>query len=185
MDSEQPKARAFTVGDAMILVVALSLWFGLARGGFVFLWNYIRTVPLSQFRTLVVELAIVRTANTLLLNLLFFLLPAFLILRLKRPRPPLQSLIRQPGFAACGAVIAVVIAFLLLALLIPSGVAGEGVEIGSQVLSIAAVPFAWSTLIATHRWNPEPSWIDRMGRVLGVLWMICVPAHFVFIRSGY
>ena len=74
----------------MILMLAVSLGLGLARPGIVFLWNYVRSVPLNQFRTLVVALAILRTLNTLLLNFLFFLLPAFLILRLKRPRAPLR-----------------------------------------------------------------------------------------------
>jgi hypothetical protein len=185
IDIERPQSRPFTLGDAMILLLALSLGLALARAGIVFLWNYIRSVPLVQFRTLVVALALLRTLNTLLLNFLFFLLPAFLILRLKRPRAPLRSLILQPGFAACAAVLAVFIASLPFVLLAPAGLAGQVIEIGGQILLVVAVPLVWVTLIVTHRWNPEPSWIDRLGRILGVLWMVCVPAHFVFIRSGY
>jgi uncharacterized membrane protein len=185
IDVERPQFRPFTLGDAMILLLALSLGLALARAGIVFLWNYIRSVPLVQFRTLVVALALLRTFNTLLLDFLFFLLPAFLILRLKRPRAPLRSLILQPGFAACAAVLAVFIASLPFVLLAPAGLAGQVIEIGGQILLVVAVPLVWVTLIVTHWWNPEPSWIDRLGRILGVLWMVCVPAHFVFIRSGY
>ena len=30
---------------------------------------------------------------------------------------------------------------------------------------------AWATLAATRRWRTEPTWIDRLGRVLGVCWI--------------
>jgi hypothetical protein len=185
IDTDRPQSRPLTLGDAMILMLAVSLGLALARAGIVFLWNYVYSVPLNQFRTLIVALAILRTLNTLLLNFLFFLLPAFLILRLKRPRAPLRSLILQPGFSACAAVLAVFAASLPFVLIASDGLVGQGIEIGSQILLVAVVPLVWVTLIATRRWNPEPSWIDRFGRVLGVLWMVCVPAHFVFIRSGY
>jgi hypothetical protein len=185
IDIDRPQSRPFTLSDAMILMLAVSLGLALARAGIVFLWNYIRSVPLNQFRTLAVALALVRTLNTLILNFLFFLLPTFLILRLKRPRAPFRLLILEPGFAACAAVLTVFIGCLPLVLLARSGIAGQIIEIGGQVLLVAAIPLVWITLIATHRWKPESSWIDRLGRILGVLWMICVPAHFVFIRSGY
>jgi hypothetical protein len=34
-----------------------------------------------------------------------------------------------------------------------------------------AVIVAWSVLWANRRWRPEPSWIDRTGRLLGVYWV--------------
>jgi hypothetical protein len=34
-----------------------------------------------------------------------------------------------------------------------------------------AVAAAWLTLALNGRWCPERSWIDRSGRVLGVLWI--------------
>jgi uncharacterized membrane protein len=96
-----------------------------------------------------------------------------------------SSLILQPGFAACAAVLAVFITSLPFVLFAPAGLAGQVIEIGGQILLVVAVPLVWVTLIVTHCWNLEPSWIDRLGRILGVLWMVSVPAHFVFIRSGY
>jgi hypothetical protein len=30
---------------------------------------------------------------------------------------------------------------------------------------------AWATLAATRRWRTEASWIDRLGRVLGTIWI--------------
>jgi len=35
----------------------------------------------------------------------------------------------------------------------------------------AAVAGAWLVLILAGRWRPGPSWIDRSGRVMGVLWV--------------
>jgi hypothetical protein len=32
------------------------------------------------------------------------------------------------------------------------------------------LPLAWGAMKLTKRWWPEPSWIDRLGRVLGVCW---------------
>jgi hypothetical protein len=59
------------------------------------------------------------------------------------------------------------------------------IEIAAQVLLVVAAPLAWIFSIATHRWNPEPSWIDRLGRILGALGMVCTPAHFVLIHLPY
>ncbi len=55
----------------------------------------------------------------------------------------------------------------------------------AQVALVVAPPLTWLLLIATRRWHPEPSWIDRLGRVLRVLGMICTPAHLVLIRLPY
>jgi hypothetical protein len=63
--------------------------------------------------------------------------------------------------------------------------AGQIIEIAVQVLIIGAAPLAWVFLIATRRWNPEPSWIDRSGRIFASLWMVVVPAHLFMIRFPY
>ena len=114
-----------------------------------------------------VALALLRTLNTLLLNFLFFLLPAFLILRLKRPRAPLRSLILQPGFAACAAVLAVFIASLPFVLLAPAGLAGQVIEIGGQSLPVLAVPLVWVTLIVTHCGTPSRAGSTAWAAYLG------------------
>jgi len=184
-DIARPKSRPFTLGDAMILIVALALGLAIARPGIIVIADAIRSVPLKQFRTLAGAVSLGRFLNIVLLNFLFFLLPAFLIMRLKRPRAALRSMICQPGFAACAAPVVIVLATLPLALLHPSGLAGQVIEIVGQVLLVGAAPLAWVFLVATRRWNPEPSWIDRLGRILGALWMVCIPAHLVLIRLPY
>jgi hypothetical protein len=35
----------------------------------------------------------------------------------------------------------------------------------------AAVLGAWSAMAASGRWRARPSWIDRAGRILGILWI--------------
>jgi hypothetical protein len=184
-DIDRPKCRAFTLGDAMILIIALALGLAIARPGIALVGNAIRSLPRNRFGTLAGAVSLGRFLNILLLNFLFFLLPAFLILRLKRPRAPLRSMIGQPGFAACAAAVAIVLAFLPSEVLPPSGLARQVMEIAAQVLMPAAVPLAWVSLIVTRRWAPEPSWIDRSGRILGAMWMISVPAHMVLTHLPY
>jgi hypothetical protein len=38
-----------------------------------------------------------------------------------------------------------------------------------------SVAVAWLTLTLGGRWRPEPSWIDRMGRVLGFYFIAIIP----------
>jgi hypothetical protein len=37
------------------------------------------------------------------------------------------------------------------------------------------VALAWALLAITRRWKSEASWIDRLGRMLGVLWIGMTP----------
>jgi len=122
-DIDRPKSRPFTLGDAMILIIALALGLAIARPGIILIAEAMRTVSHKQFRSLAGAVSLGRFLNIVLLNFLFFLLPAFLILRLKRPRPPMRSMIGQPGFAACAAPVAFFLASLPLALLPTPGLA--------------------------------------------------------------
>ncbi len=47
----------------------------------------------------------------------------------------------------------------------------EYVPIGTTRCVAAAVIVAWVVLLASGRWRPEPSWIDRAGRLLGAYWI--------------
>ncbi len=181
----RPRCRPFGLGDAMILIAALALGLALAGPGIIIIADSIRTTPPKQFRTLAGAVSLGRFLNVIVLNFLFFLMPAFLILRFRRPRPKLRALICQPGFAACAAPVALLLVASPLALFAPTGLAGEVIENGGQILSVLAAPLAWVSLIATRRWGPEPGWIDRLGRIVGVLWMFCLPAHLVLIRIPY
>lgn len=96
---------------------------------------------------------------------LFGMTPAFFVLRLRRPRPPLRALLRQPGTVAGLAMV-----FGLfwgtggLLWLFPS-------KFDSMIAAPAAVGgavvIAWIALALTRRWKPEAGWVDLVGRVLG------------------
>ena len=44
-----------------------------------------------------------------------------------------------------------------------------------------AVAVSWCTFALTGRWRPEPSWVDRWGRVLGCTWIILAPLASLLI----
>jgi hypothetical protein len=94
--------------------------------------------------------------------------PAFLVVRLRRPRADLRRLIRQPGLVAC--VAATLGLVYWLASLARAGRFSEG---SIQVLSVVNglwVGTAWIVLLIVG-WRAEPGWIDRMGLVLGICWL--------------
>jgi hypothetical protein len=184
-DVDRSRSRPLTLADAMVFIVAIGLGLAIARPAIVMIIDAVRGDPRWRLQTMPGAVSLGRMLNIVLLNFLLFLLPAFLIVRLKRPRASLRAMICQPGFAACAPPAAIFIASLPVTLFPPSGVAEQVITIASQVLVICAAPLAWVILIATRRWNPEPSWIDRLGRILGVLWMACLPAHLVLIRLPY
>jgi hypothetical protein len=178
-DIERPTGRPLTLADAMIFIIALGLGLALARPTIFLIAAAVRSDPRWRFQTLAAAVSLGRMLNIVLLKFLSFLLPAFLIVRLRRPRPALLSLFGQPGFVACAAPVFIVLATAPLILLPLPGLAVNEIESGAQILLLVAAPLAWVHLIATRRWNAEPSWIDRLGRILGTLGMLCTPAHFV------
>jgi hypothetical protein len=92
-----------------------------------------------------------------------------MVLRLLQPRPSWQALFRQPGWWACsGSVLGVVLAFgVEFVLLFPA----------PSVIVPATILVAWLVLGVTRKWKAEPSWIDRAGRLLGVLWLATIPIY--------
>jgi hypothetical protein len=96
---------------------------------------------------------------------LFGMIPAFIALRLRHPRPPLRALPWQPGTAAALAMV-----FGLF-----WGTGGLLWAFPDKVDSMTAAPIAvggavalvWVALTLGRSWDPEAGWVDRMGRVLG------------------
>jgi hypothetical protein len=126
---------------------------------------------------------------------------AVLGLRLRRPRPGLRRLARQPGFVACTAA-AIVLGIRMANLASVAGVItldspgssfwgeifddGMRDSLGSIPSDVGcAVAVAWTIQGLGGRWRPEPSWIDRTGRVLGALWITTIPfAYFTYMING-
>jgi hypothetical protein len=99
--------------------------------------------------------------------LILVMTPVFLLMRVRRPRPPIRALLRQPGTIAGLAV--------TLGLIWVTGWLHRlffGRLIDGTVTPIAVggtVALAWAGLALGRRWEAEPSWVDRMGRLLGAM----------------
>jgi hypothetical protein len=121
-----------------------------------------------------------------------------LMLRLLVLHPPRRHLWCQPGFLACVAVVFVfawkVLGFgiLFAAEIATAGLASLSHTTFSELLSEltsvlltpgrnvgGAVLLVWLVSWASGRCRPEPSWIDRTGRVLGAAW-VCISLLGVF-----
>jgi hypothetical protein len=119
---------------------------------------------------------------------------AFLVTRLRGPRPRRRRLLMQPGLIAAVAVLSV----LTLESILLFGSAwfdgrfnfmrperiNEFVVNGVVLLAHHAgwaVVAAWLTLVLIGRWHPERSWIDRWGRLLGCAWIVVGPVASLLI----
>jgi hypothetical protein len=119
---------------------------------------------------------------------------AVLTMRLRYPRPPFRRLACQPGFVACCAV-ALTLALSDLEYL--GRVSIQGVDnpfqrgFSSELFNVVldgfgysftrngyAVSATWLMLALGSRWRPESSWIDRIGRAIGVFWIVMIAAYW-------
>ena len=110
--------------------------------------------------------------------------------RLRRPRSALRRLARQPGAMATVAALigAVPFALALPAAALIAGALGRPIRLNQSaeaaaILGLMGAPAcgvgvatAWATLALNRRWRPEPGWIDRAGRLLGLYWLTMIPA---------
>lgn len=87
-------------------------------------------------------------------------------LRWLRPRPAWPELARQPGISACGAASLAMFAMLWFTYF--------KVDLPPYVVP-GAVGLAWLGLGLSRAWPSEPTWIDRLGRLLGVAWLGTAP----------
>lgn len=169
--------RKFTILDGMILVAAIACGFALWRavqeslgGLWVFMgesWLRRNTRGLSWAAT----------------PFLMILAPAVLAMRLRRPRPRWIRLARQPGMVACcAALVPIAVSLARFARggaiqgreeLNPMSLFGpgfylqyRGYDTGLWVLG------AWLALALSGRRRAERSWIDRLGRIVGIGWLV-------------
>ena len=92
--------------------------------------------------------------------------PAFFVLRLKRPRSPLRVVLWNSGTVAG---LAIVFGFFWvtgqLFLWFPERLR---FETAPAIAVGGTVAFVWEVMAIFRRWVAEPSWADRVGRLLGV-----------------
>jgi hypothetical protein len=101
---------------------------------------------------------------------------ALLVARAIRPRPRWRVVFRQPGTWAALTILAhlSVVVFLMLwraSFTPPPGMIPYRPNFNTYLYANrqagSGVALAWATLALSRAWRPEPSWIDRTGRVLG------------------
>ena len=103
----------------------------------------------------------VQAAEMLILNMT----AVFLLMRVRRPRPPVRTLLRQPGTVAGLAVpVGLVLVVGWMHFLFFGGLV-EPMEVPIAVGGTVAL--AWTCLALVRGWEAEPSWVDRMGRLIG------------------
>lgn len=174
--------RPFTIADGMILVAAAGVASLLGR-------EYVMTTFLVWRRA---------TADRLLIAIggpmtcaAASLMVALIPIRLRHPRPRLARVFRQPGFAASIAISGVLfLGFVQGVILIgardprimgfphawPFQQLWE-ITVGFQgQFAVAAV---WLLLVVTGRWRSEPSWVDRLGRACGAVWVGGLLVHWL------
>jgi hypothetical protein len=183
-----PTVRRFTLLDGMIAVGAVALWLGQRRYWWYtdeYAWSSLRSylfrpVPWSK-----------NQLDAILGNLLPLATPmvisatvAALALRLRKPRPRWHRLSSQPGLVASLVTALALLAgygfaCALYAIRPPFTRAGfltspeDDMFIGTFAYAWAplagfGVVVAWGLLALGGRWRAEASWVDRLGRSIGV-----------------
>jgi len=177
--------RRFGIADALILVAATAAGLAASRGIDARLtegdaiWS--RAIDLPQWARMYWGVMAMPMAAAWSL--------AALDLRRRRPHPSPPRLSRQPGWAAT-------LAATLALLIAPAGTLGlalttMGVDplddptflairlfYRATAFASVSVAVAWIALATSGRWRAEPTWIDRLGRLLGVYWIASIPISF-------
>jgi hypothetical protein len=111
---------------------------------------------------------------------------AMMAIRLRRPRPPMRRLWRQPGATASAMI---VLTFVLVASQVVARIMtmpraylanmhkpwNQSTESYLFLLSFDGsmlIAGAWATLALTRRMRREPGWIDGLGTAVGATWII-------------
>jgi hypothetical protein len=177
------KARPFTLLDAMVLIAAMAI----ALLPFRFFLSVFEglSATLSVAHRIV---EVVFVTDALICPLALSLSLALWVLRLRQPRPGLPRVFRQPGMAASTAILVYLSLFMTATLIslflnyFASGIFGSHMFLTfNYLIFILIMPMSlmgvsvsavWIVLWLIGAWGPEPSWIDRAGRVVGIYWVV-------------
>ena len=185
----------------LIAATAIGLGMGRELPGPLWQWtNYSASVEAGSFVAIALEVA---RWIVVALPLAWAWTIALLMIGLQGSREGVRNRISLPGLAACGAatVALMIDAISLLAVLLAFAVRGDGlgVEVGDLLVGCIleidpgmgtpgiAVTIAWIGLAVSGRWRPEPSWIDRAGRLAGVGWvaLMMLRPWVISLLQGY
>jgi hypothetical protein len=184
------KPRHFQLSDALILTAATAVGIVDTRD----LWDVLPNPvlwKLDQGWSVSATFDRLTIIAAVLLPLLAAWTVGVLLARLVPPRPSRRRVALQPGASACGAALLVLIvdtvsqAASLARFEWADGQLGLTWKtvgflswIHTRVLLTVAYPTslavlgAWGVLVLSGRARPEPSWVDRTGRALGVCWIV-------------
>jgi hypothetical protein len=178
---ESESCRRFTLADGLISIAAVAAGLGIAT-----FHADLHRRDMGNFDAVsAVDLTLKSIYWTALLMMI-----ALIPMRLRRPRPPMRRVRRQPGFIACVAV-GLATAFVILDWA-PSVFGAHSDWFVAKFLSIISsartigpiVATAWLVLGLSGRWQCESTWIDRLGRILGIAWIIGYAHDLVGQWSG-
>jgi hypothetical protein len=175
--------RRMTLGDLVVLIIALAVGFSWARHDRYFQsdpqerWNFTE-VGASQWLELGCCLGVT-------------LAVAVLWCRMRHPRPRWGRLRRQAGWMSCVAVLAGVVYSGLGNVEYLTG----GTDIGERVetfLAMLVIPTEaggvavgmWLAAWLSGVLRAERSWVDRLGRVIGVFWAFSGCAY-TYVLAGW
>lgn len=188
MNGRPPARRRLTMLDLMLMVAAAAL----ALAGFQFAVTHVFPGWLDYSRwprwignpTPRAILYMLSDATAPLIPLAGAWTGLLLVLRMLPPRPPWRRIWRQPGMVAClAASFAITWAGAAAGLLLGIGrlfltFQHDGLTFAQSwmvghvfPLAGVAVASAWMPMRLSRRWPPPADWIDRAGRIVGVLWM--------------
>ncbi len=192
--------RRFSLADAMVLVAATAAGFAISREGqrslsALFVDGGPGVDSLERLKPVLGPLARGIFAWGPVLTCWAL---ALLALRLRPPRPARRRLFAPPGVAACFLATLLVgfgtVESAWRSCLVPDFVGVDVIhatpripelarvlQVGSTSATVGfGIAALWIWMTAAGRWRPEPHWIDRAGRILGVTWLVAIPLRLWF-----
>jgi hypothetical protein len=177
--------------DAILLVGSAAIGMGLyqlSRRGWFKGWVWLVDQGLPDIHKWTTTQALV-TCSDITVHLVPLVAPwtfMLIVLRLRPPRPSWRRIWRQPGMVACLAALFGwfwSVPPLLLAMnvgyvarssrnITPEDWAQKYLSDELFMYVGLAVAATWLVLYASGRWRRPADWIDRMGVVLGALWIL-------------
>jgi hypothetical protein len=186
----QSNDRPFRLSDAMILMAALAVALIWDRSRIIDPVGWISSLRNYPIAGLVQRLLMVDAVNALVSipPLLAVASVAVLALRLRRPRPPLNVLAREPGTVACAVASFIMVPASLVILTRHYQASGSlgvawkraGIDLqpeylgGLTFLIGLAIAVTWFVIKSRRWWVPAAGWLDRLGRLLGVGWILMI-----------
>ena len=196
--------RSFTLSDAMALVAATAIGLAAARGLHESIWSMTSSsVKAGSYSAIALEVA---RWIVIAIPMAWAWTIALLLLGLRASQMGFRERFIRSGSAACGAAtIAMAIEMIHMLAVLTLIVTQAGTprplvmrEVISELFLVIGMPgvatsglavtIAWVTLAVSGRWQPEASWIDRVGRLMGCGWiglMILRPWIFLILIDAW